>query len=120
MRKTLFITFLTILLWSCKENKEDNFDVPTTVTAEIKEIPVEPQLAIVNVDQLRIRNLPDLSSSIIVELSEGDTLYYLNQRTLETTELILREQTINAPWLKVRTTNGLEGWVFGGGIRSEK
>ncbi len=113
----VFITFLTILLWSCKENKEENFNVPTTIVAEAKEIPVLPVLAIVEVDQLRIRKFPDLSGGIIVELSEGDTLYYLNQRTLETTELVLRAQTVHAPWLKVRTTNGLEGWVFGGAIR---
>ncbi len=116
MKKMVFITFLTIMLWACKENSEANSNVSTTIVTKTREIPVEPILATAEVDRLRIRKSPDLSGGIIVELSEGDTLYYLNQRTLETIELVLRAQSVHAPWLKVRTTTGLEGWVFGGAI----
>ena len=117
MQKMTFIAFLTLLLWSCKKNEaQPTNPAPNKEALTTKNIAVHPVLALSQVDQLRVRSLPDLESHVIVELAEGDTLFYLHQRTLETTELVLRGQTLNQPWLKVRTTNGLEGWVFGGAI----
>ncbi len=118
MRKLCFITFLTLVLASCKDNTETKIPVVSDAgNFETRIIPVEPALAIAWVDQLRIRTLPDVESRVIRELSEGDTLFYLNERTFETNQLTLRDSIFDQPWLKVRLTNGQEGWVFGGGIK---
>lgn len=119
MRKCYFITFLTLILLSCKEKQSTTAPVLSAnqTKPEVKIITVEPALATAWVDQLRVRSLPKFDSRVLRELSEGDTLFYLNEKTLEKTKLTLRDRTFNQPWLKVRLDNGQEGWVYGGGIR---
>ena len=74
-------------------------------------------LCFAKVDQLRIRELPSLQSRVLIELSESDSLYYLNQSTISTLTLEMRGERTTSPWLKVETTMGLSGWTYGGGVK---
>ncbi|MEM9887951.1 MAG: hypothetical protein AAF849_18800 [Bacteroidota bacterium] len=120
MNRLLFITLLTLILGACEKNVNENDSADTTnasIDISVRDIPVEKALVFASVDQLRIRELPSLKSRVLIELLEGDSLYYLNARTLSTTQIQLRGQRVNFPWLKVETAAGLIGWTYGGGVR---
>lgn len=122
MRYYIWILFSGLLLLACGKEQAKNPATATTKRAVVapKSIPVEPVEVYAWVDQLRVRSLPTLDSRVIVELLEGDTLYYLNTETVRRTELTLRDKKFNRPWVKVQTKDGKSGWVYGGGIVREK
>ncbi len=69
------------------------------------------------VNKLRIRAQPDTKSDIIAELSEGEALTYLGEKTDFTQKINMRGSVQDEPWLKVQTKTGEIGWVFGGGVK---
>lgn len=120
MKVLYFITLLTLIFYSCEKNVNKSTST-NSVTEQIdfstRKVPIEKSLILANVDQLRIRDVPSLKNSrVIVELSEGDSLYYLHTSTVNTLKLELRGQTFNRPWLKVETIGGTVGWTYGGGV----
>lgn len=117
MRIICFISLLTLLGYGCEKNIKKSAKTAPKPTFSVKEIPVEKVLGFAKVDQLRIRELPSLQSRVLIELSEGDSLYYLNQSTISTLTLEMRGKKTTSPWLKVETTTGLNGWTYGGGVR---
>ncbi len=121
MRFLVLALFLGFLFTSCKK---ENTNTPTsttpTVPMVVKEIPIEPIEMYAWVDQLRMRALPALGSRVIAEVPEGDTLQYLHEATVRSTKLNLRGKDFNRPWIKVKTTSGKTGWVYGGGVTSKK
>jgi len=117
MRVICFITLLTLLGYGCEKNTNETAATAKSPALSVKEIPVEKVLGFAKVDQLRIRELPSLKSRVLIELSEGDSLYYLNQSTLSTLTLEMRGEKTTSPWLKVETTSGLSGWTYGGGVK---
>jgi len=121
MKVVYFITLLTLIFYSCEKNVNEsastNTTTPSSTTFATKKVPLGKALILANVDQLRIRDVPSLkNSSVIVELSEGDSLYYLNTSTVNTLKLELRGQTFDRPWLQVETIGGTVGWTYGGGV----
>jgi hypothetical protein len=122
MQKFYFITLLTVFTFGCEKNVNESVTTASSneKTAQtMREIPVEKALVVAAVDQLRIRREPSLESVVLTELSEGDSLYYLNVYTVRTTALRLRDQDMNRPWLKVETPDGKVGWTYGGGVDFE-
>lgn len=117
MRIICFISLLTLLGYGCEKNTNESAVTAPKAALTVKEIPVEKVLGFAKVDQLRIRELPSLQSRVLIELSEGDSLYYLNQSTISTLTLEMRGEKTTSPWLKVETTTGLNGWTYGGGVR---
>lgn len=120
MRHLFSLFFFSLLLLACTQNEsqtttQTNINIPPT-----RSIPVEPIEMYAGVDQLRVRDLPSLKGRVLVELLEGDTLYFLNAETIRRTKLTLRDKTYNAPWIKVRTKDGKEGWTYGGAVVAEK
>lgn len=123
MEKFCFITLLTII-FACSTDEPPVEEVPQKPTVAIdyapKSIAIEPVQMIAWVDQLRVRALPAKGSRVIAELKESDTLFYQNARTVNEETVNLRDTTYREPWLKVKTKDGQEGWVFGGGVRMLK
>ncbi len=119
MRKQHLIFLLTYLLiflaCSASETPAVNSFASDT-TLQSRTLDVQPQPVYAWVDQLRVRQLPMLDAPVIIEVAEGDTLFFLNEKTVEKVQLTLREKKFNEPWLKVRTQSGHEGWVYGGGV----
>ncbi|MEM1321776.1 MAG: SH3 domain-containing protein, partial [Bacteroidota bacterium] len=72
------------------------------------------------VDKLRLREKPDAKSKVIAELTEGAVLDYLHEKTAFTKQVTLRGKIYDEPWLKVRSSDGLTGWVYGGGVKENK
>ena len=72
---------------------------------------------IVNIDNLRIRAEPGEKGEEIGRLKEGSVLYDLGEVSDFTTRVQLRGIWHDEPWLKVKTEQNLEGWIYGGGVK---
>lgn len=120
----ILLTFV-LLFYQCGNDASHSSDInasgaDTTAQVGTRSIPVEPKVVYAWVDQLRVRQLPTLESPVVTELAAGDTLFFLNEQTVEKVQLTLREKKFNQPWIKVRTKNGREGWVYGGGVTTKR
>ena len=70
----------------------------------------------VAVKNLRLRAEPDTKKEILADLVEGDSLTFLNNKTEFTQKISLRDTYWDEPWLEVKTSKGIKGWVYGGGV----
>ncbi len=121
MKWSVLLIFLTFCSWSCKNTNSQQtpateLSVTDTVAQEEPKMPVRPTVY-AWVDRLRLRESPDVKSKVMAEVAEGTALESLEERTDFTTEITLRGQVFNAPWLRVRTPDGIPAWVFSGAIR---
>lgn len=71
------------------------------------------------VDLLNVRAKPATNAKVIATLRENAKVVFTGERTDELLKLDLRGQTFEAPWLKVKTSNGEEGWIFGGAVKRQ-
>ncbi|MEL6924393.1 MAG: SH3 domain-containing protein [Bacteroidota bacterium] len=76
-----------------------------------------PQEYEVVVDQLRLRDAPGIEGKVITELSRGTRLLDLGEISDFTTKVKLRGIAYDEPWIKVKTSDGQEGWIFPGGLK---
>lgn len=74
----------------------------------------------VTMDDLNVRNAPDLNGDIIDQLPLFEEVEFLNEWTDFTTEVNLGKGMANEPWIKIRTPKGHEGWVYGAGVHYYK
>ncbi len=126
MKKILFIVFSTFVgfSFSCKntnsaESTQQTESNSTNETTEVTEIPQKEKETTLYawVDKLRIREQPTTKSEIVAEVKEGTSFVYLNEKTDFKERINLRGTLYNEPWLKIKTENGKEGWVFGGAVK---
>lgn len=70
------------------------------------------------VDKLNVREKPGLKGEPILQLDEGEEVYFLNEKSDFKKEITLRGVTFNEPFLKIKTMYGYGtiGWVYGGGL----
>ncbi len=52
--------------------------------------------------------------TVLRKLFKGERIKYLNSKTSTYSSLLVNGTYVSAPWYKVRTLDGREGWVFGG------
>ncbi len=112
-----------MLAWSCKDtNSSESQEVRTARTDSTATAQPPEQLRPLYtwVDKLRLRELPDIKSKVVVELHEGQELYYLEEKSDFTERINLRGQAFDEPWLKVRTADQKVGWIYGGGVKFYK
>jgi hypothetical protein len=69
------------------------------------------------VDELRVRLAPFSNAEVIAGLKEGENVFFLGEKSDFTFTTTLRGREVTDYWYKIRTSNGKEGWVFGGGIQ---
>lgn len=72
-----------------------------------------------NVEDTRLRDAPGENARVISTLEKGTALYDLGEVSDFTTKIKLRGIEFDEPWLKVRTKDGTEGWVYGGALNFE-
>lgn len=68
------------------------------------------------IDQLRIRKKPGLNGKVIGSLKEGEKIIFLNKKSSFKTQVELRSISFEKPWFKIKTKQGIVGWVYGGGV----
>ena len=69
------------------------------------------------VDKLNIRNQKGTKAKVIGNVSSKDKLVYAGEKSDKNDVIVLRGKAYDEPWLKVKTPDGKEGWVFGGAVK---
>lgn len=115
----ILLTILTIF-FACKEDNasnDPNLEDPNTekIDSSFVETPEEVQYY-TWVDKLRLRAKPNTKSDVVAELKEGSLLTYLHEKTDFTQAITLRGKAFDEPWYKIKTPDGVIGWVYGGGV----
>lgn len=75
--------------------------------------------ATVIISDLSVRNEPNIKSSVVAILQEGENVELL-AKTLQKSTISIRNKPSIAPWYKIVTSKGQTGWVFGGGISQSR
>jgi Bacterial SH3 domain len=75
----------------------------------------------VSIEGLKLRRGPSIDSPFITRLPLFDELVFLNEVS-DSTDIISLSETIiaNEPWVRVRSSKGQEGWVYGAGVHYYK
>ncbi|MCP4133775.1 MAG: SH3 domain-containing protein [bacterium] len=113
MKKFYPVIFVMItILSSCNKTNEN---IPVTE--------FEKSSHLSWIQNLRIRNKPELKSTVLGMLKKGEEINLIddkesrNMGTIEKfSEITLNGKKIIAPWVKIQTKNKKIGWVFGGGL----
>ena len=118
----LSLLIFLILLFSCKNTPKETVTEEVPPPPEIIEEKKAPSVVeiYVWVDRLRLRAEANTKSDIITELKEGQALIYLEERSDFTEKISMRGTLFDEPWLKVKTKDNQEGWVYGGGVKFYK
>lgn len=109
---------LSAFLMGCGK-KQENSHVQSQQADSINQQSVEI-IYYVWVDNLRARKKPGKDGEVIRELKNMEKLIYLNEKSDFTEEVNLRGRVYNEPWLKVKLPGGEIGWVYGGGVTTDK
>ena len=127
MKKTV-ICFLTILLFACNQPNQNNSNnnssdnPPGESTSKNKTN--RDKLAKKNqvypwVDKLNIRDQASTNGKVIASVNSGDAIELTNTKSEKMETVVLRGVAYPDYWYKVRTSEGKEGWVFGGAIKEK-
>jgi hypothetical protein len=71
------------------------------------------------VDRLNIRDAANLNGKQVASVTEQEALEFTGEKSDNTETIVLRGVAYDEPWLKVKTKDGKEGWVFGGAVKRE-
>ncbi len=109
--RTLLILLALAALAACRQQTppDTGDDATTRKTTAL----VQFQTAVAD---LRLRETPGEKGEIVATLPKGAFLDDLGEVSDFTTRVTLRGITYDEPWIKVKTSTGQEGWVYGGGL----
>lgn len=113
--KPIYILFFISIFFACKNENQNNSKVhpPKSVpTEEFKPI----ELA-VYIDNFKMRSGPGVEHEEVARLKENTIVTFNGEKSMHSTEIKLRGIKLNAPWLKVKTKEGIDGWIYGGGVK---
>ena len=120
--RLLFVLLFSVFLFACNNEKENNStDQKNSDVKPAKSIPVEPVKEIdleVYIDNFRIRTGPGVDEKEIARLPKNTIVIYNGEKSMHSTAINLRGIKLNAPWLKIKTKEGLEGWIYAAGVKS--
>lgn len=74
----------------------------------------------VTIDGLKMRKTAGLKGELVAKLELYQPVYFLNEKTEWTQEISLGKEKVSDHWVRVRTKEGKEGWVFGAGVHYYK
>lgn len=117
----IYFIFFVCTFFACKNDKNPNPDNSEIKPA--KSIPAEEYKPIeleVYIDDFKMRSGPGVQHDEVARLKENTIVIYQGEESMNTTEIKLRGVKLNATWLKVKTKEGVDGWIYGGGIKPAK
>lgn len=71
---------------------------------------------VTNVDHARLREAAGTDAEVVRTLPRGEELLALGSVSDFNTRTRLRGITFDEPWLQVRTSDGVEGWIYAGAL----
>ncbi|MFT4666438.1 MAG: hypothetical protein ACI8YQ_005131 [Polaribacter sp.] len=120
MRNILF--FFCLSLMACRNDKTTDAStatdeaIETASSAEKSSPTTEPLVFTTNLDNLRLRDQPGKDGKELARLSIGTKVYDTGEVSEFTTPLKLRGVNFDEPWIKIKTAQGISGWIYGGGL----
>lgn len=72
------------------------------------------------IDGIKVRKQPNLKAAVVTKLELYEAVSFLNQKSEKTEEISLGYEKVTDHWVKIRTKDGKEGWVFGAGVHYYK
>jgi len=119
MRKGSFILYGATLLivaasWSCGNSKVKPQDFETSIIDSNTK-----QDLYVWVENARLRKEPNLESEIITEIKGGEKISLTGEETKDKTKTKLRGVDFEDVWVKAKTADGKEGWIFKGMLSND-
>jgi hypothetical protein len=108
----IMIFFIGVFLVACQTQ-----DDPASKLADTEHsIAAKATEFITLVEDLRLRDGPGEKAAIITTLERGTLLTDAGEVSDYTSKVTLRGIRYDEPWIKVKTTKGVEGWVYAGGL----
>ncbi|HMZ73077.1 MAG TPA: SH3 domain-containing protein [Saprospiraceae bacterium] len=65
---------------------------------------------------LKVREEPNQDAKEVAKLKKGDQVEYLGIKTQKTETITISKKVFEDNWMKIKTDDGVQGWVFGAGI----
>jgi hypothetical protein len=109
-----FLLPLTLTLAACGNKTTTETTTPATAQTDTQ-APAEKWLE-VRYDDLRLRETASMEGKVLATLKTGDRVKDLGEWSPQTETVTLRKERITAPWGKVQTQSGQEGWIFLGAL----
>lgn len=121
---SMLVILFAMIITACSSSSNGSSDRSQQENSEIEGQEQEQdyqanETLIAWVDLLNVRAEPNTKGEIVASLRENATVTYTGERTDESETIELRGTSFEEPWLKIRTADGKEGWVFGGAVRRE-
>ena len=119
MKPIPFLLILSgIFFFSCTDDSDSEVDTQNEISVVQKE--PEKVMLTSTMDHLRVRDQPDLSGETVYMLMENESAEFLEvKKDGERTTVKLRGFPYKDPWVKIKTKDETEGWVYGGGLKFE-
>jgi len=111
MRTLLLLLIPAALLFGCRQKAAESDQAATETKPQRGPVQFETAVA-----DLRLRETPGEKGVIVATLPKGARLEDLGEVSDFTTRVTLRGITFDEPWIKVKTSTGQTGWVYGGGL----
>ncbi len=116
MDKYFFYCFLIffVLFSNCQNDNKGETD------QAVKVLPQDTLTRmVVALDNLRLRAAPGTDQPTVAELRKGTELETTGAISPLKTSILIRGVQREEPWVEVKTANGTQGWIFGGGVKIE-
>ena len=118
MKKILFILVVINLYIPFTGIADDKIDKETAVFEYSPDFQNNATLH-VWLNNLRVREKPNLSSEVIDHLQFADEVVYLNEISSIKSKIAIRGKDYNAPWIRIETKDGKSGWVYSVGFKTD-
>lgn len=69
------------------------------------------------VDRINIRESANTDAKVVARVPEGEPMAYTGETSARKDVILLRGVVYEEAWKKVKTKDGVEGWVFGGAVK---
>jgi hypothetical protein len=109
------IFLLAALFSACGGSEKNTYGTSADSSATVQSTPPEIWLEI-RYDDLRLRETPSMEGKVLATLKTGDRVKDLGEASPALETVVLRQERITAPWGKVETKDGQQGWIFLGAL----
>lgn len=118
MKITSLVLSFCLLLFACTDEIATDTPEASSSAEVIQEISkkTEPTKLVVGLEHLRLRATPGSKGEELAHLDKGTVLLETGEVSDFTTRIKLRGIWFDEPWIKVRTPDGTEGWVYAGAV----